>query len=315
MMVNPVIRRELIERLRGLRAFLAITVFVGVLTLTTFLVFEAQAASARFDLSTRTGTGRLVFETVILVMAILVMFFVPSLTAGAIAGERERQTLATLQVTMLRTRSILFGKIAAALMFLLLMFVAALPVLSVAYILGGVRLVDIGRGVLAVAVIGVLMATMVVAVSSFARRTQTATMMAYGFTLFVCLMGPLVYLIGFLLDARTPDDRTIAPAWLLTVNPFVLLADLGSGNQSSINAPLSLIREGLGNAKTENDGRWFAWFPDPRPDNGAFAVANPGHPVGGVPAWLIGLVVLGLIAVGFQLLAVRRLRTPAEVER
>lgn len=315
MMVNPVIRRELIERLRGLRAFLALTVFVGVLTLTAFLVFEAQAATARFDLSSRTGTGRLVFETVILVMAILVMFFVPSLTAGAIAGERERQTLATLQVTMLRTRSILFGKIVAALMFLLLMFVAALPVLSVAYILGGVRLIDLGRGLLAVAVVGVLMATMVVAVSSFAKRTQTATMLAYGFTLFVCIVGPLLYLIGTLLDSRTPDDRTIAPAWLLAANPFALLADLGSGNQSRIDAPLSLIRQGLGNAKRENSGRWFAWFPGARPDDGAFAVGDVGHPVGGVPAWLIGLVVLGLVAIGLQLLAVRRLRTPAEVER
>ena len=53
-----------------------------------------------------------------LMMVVLVLFFVPGLAAGAIAGERERQTLATLQVTLLRPRSILVGKIAAALAYL-----------------------------------------------------------------------------------------------------------------------------------------------------------------------------------------------------
>ena len=105
-------------------------------------------------------------------MTLLVLFFVPALTAGAIAGERERQTLATLQVTMLRTRAILIGKVVSALVFLVLMIVAALPVLSVAYLLGGLRLLDVVMGVVAVIVVAVLVATMVVAVSAFANACR-----------------------------------------------------------------------------------------------------------------------------------------------
>jgi ABC-2 type transport system permease protein len=315
--INPVIGRELTERLRGFKAFLAISVFVWALALTVFLVFESQAGLAdAFDLSSRTGVGRLVFETVVLIMTVLVLFFVPGLTAGAISGERERQTLATLQVTMLRTRSILIGKIVAALIFLLLMILSALPVLAVSYLLGGIRVVDIARGVLAVFLVALLVAAMIVAVSSFAKRVQTSTLLAYGFTALLAIIGPLLYGILMLLDGRTSSDENAAPAWLVTINPIALVADLGSGNRTSGRGPLTTIREGLAEAKARNDESWFAWYPR-RVD---FSVVDEwraaGRPLGGgPPAWVLATGSLAVIAASLLVLATRRLRTPAEVER
>lgn len=315
--VNPVIGRELTERLRGFKAFLAISVFVWVLALAMFLVFEGTAGTSdAFDLSSRTGVGRVVFETVLLIMTVLVLFFVPGLTSGAIAGERERQTLATLQVTMLRTRSILFGKVVAALIFLLLMIVAALPVLAVSYLLGGIRLTDILMGVLSVFIVAVLVATMVVAVSSFAKRVQTATLLAYGFTAVLSFIGPLIYGVLMLFDNRSTSDENAAPAWLATINPFTLVADLGSGNRANGEGPLSQIREALAEAKARNDGRWFAWFPERVNFSDVDEARFAGRPLGAGPAaWVLSTASLSLIAVVLVFFAVRRLRTPAEVER
>lgn len=315
--VNPVIGRELTERLRGFRAFLAITIFVWVLALAMFLVFEGNASTAdSFDLSARTGVGRLVFETVLLMMTVLVLFFVPGLTAGAIAGERERQTLATLQVTMLRTRSILFGKVAAALVFLLLMIVASLPVLAVAYLLGGIRLADIAMGILAVFIVALLVATMVVAVSSFAKRVQSATLIAYGFTAVLSGVGPLIYWILIVFDNRNPAKTAGAPAWIAAINPFVLVADLGSGNRASGDGPLSQIRELLAEVKSRNDNSWWAWFPKRVPFSNVNEARFAGRPIGAGPAgWVLSATSLTFIAVVLVVFAIRRLRTPAEVER
>ena len=315
--VNPVIGRELTERLRGFRAFLAVSIFVWVLALAMFLVFEGNAGTSdAFDLSARTGVGRLVFETVILMMTVLVLFFVPGLTAGAIAGERERQTLATLQVTMLRTRSILLGKVAAALVFLLLMIVAALPVLAVSYLLGGIRIADIFMGVLAVFIVALLVATMVVAVSSFAKRVQTATLLAYGFTALLSFIGPLVFGILMLFDNRTAEDENAAPAWIATVNPFALVADLGSGNRASGDGPLAAIRELLAEIKARNDNSWWAWFPERISFSDVDEARFAGRPLGAGPAaWVLSTASLTVIAAVLIVLAIRRLRTPAEVER
>ena len=316
MNLNPVIGRELTERLRGFRAYLAVTVFVLALAVTMFLVFEASEGSASsFDLSARTGVGRLVFESVILIMTVLVLFFVPGLTAGAIAGERERQTLATLQVTLLRPRSIIAGKVVAALAYLLLLVVAALPVLAVSYLLGGIRLGDIALGVLSVATVAVLLATMVVAVSTFATRVQTATLLAYGFTAVLTVIGPLVWGIAAVLDQRS-SETVAPPAWLLTINPLALVADLGTGNRSGGDGPLTSIRQYLGEAKARNGGSWWAWFPEPVNWSRVDAASLAGRPLGGGPAaWVLSVISLSIVAAALSLLAVRRLRAPAETER
>src|SRR5205085_6000411 len=96
---------------------------------TVFGVSQAQAASS---------AGRSIYHWLLFVMLALICFIVPGLTAGAIAGERERQTLIPLQITLLSPRSIVFGKLLASLAFVVLLVVAALPFLSVSFLLGGV---------------------------------------------------------------------------------------------------------------------------------------------------------------------------------
>ena len=317
--LNPVVGRELTERLRGLRAFVALSIFVLLLTLTAFLVFEGSGAARDGDLSARTSVGRLVFESVLLIMTALVLFFVPGIAAGAIAGERERQTLATLQVTLLRPRSILAGKIIAALAYLVLLIVAALPVLAVAWMLGGIRVIDIVRGVLGITVVALLLAVMVVAVSTFARRVQTATILAYAFTALLLITGPVLFGIVAVLDARTdngPGDDASAPAVLLAVNPVALVADLGGGRSESFDGPLSGIREGLHDIKAENGGGWFSFGADEAVlDAGRVDFGDGPTDFTGVPIWLLAGGAMTVVAALLFAGATRRLRAPAEVER
>lgn len=316
--VNPVVGRELTERLRGLRAFVAVSIFVLLLTLTAFLVFEGSGAATDGDLSTRTSVGRLVFESVLLIMTALVLFFVPGIAAGAIAGERERQTLATLQVTLLRPRSILAGKIVAALAYLVLLIIAALPVLAVAWMLGGIRVVDIVRGVVGVTAVALLVAVMVVAISTFARRVQTATILAYAFSALLLITGPVLFGIVAVLDARSddnPNDDVSAPAALLAINPVALVADLGGGRAESFDGPLSGIRDGIQDVKGRNGGSWVTFADGVAEDFDGLNAGGDERDDGGPPIWLLAGAFMTLVAAGLFTGATRRLRTPSEVER
>ena len=145
---------------------------------------------------------------------------------------------------------------------------------------------------------------------------QSATLLAYGFTALLSGIGPLVYGILAMLDNRSAADETAAPAWIATINPLVLVADLGSGNRASGQGPLSSIREMIAESKARNGSSWWAWFPErvnfAAVDEARFA----GRPLGGGPAaWLLSTASLTVIAVVLLVLAVRRLRTPAETER
>jgi ABC-type transport system involved in multi-copper enzyme maturation permease subunit len=327
--VNPVLAREVKERMRGLWAFVALMVFLGLLTLTVWLVYEANHSTDpfSFDLERQTRLGRDLFEWVLGIMVLLVCFLVPGLTAGAVAGERERQTLLPLQITLLTPRQILWGKVMASLAYLVLMVVAAIPIFAVAYQLGGVSLADIGTGLLGVVVVGVLVATMVVGISSFAKRVQTATLLAYGFVFVLLLAGFVAYGAAAVVDANRGVDATDPPGALLLPNPIVFLADVTSGENVDVgSSPLQPVRQLLADAYSDNDG-WFAWgdgtssVTDQPVDGGGVFVSEPDqNPFGptrpaGTAAWVWSLGSMTVLALGLFLLGCRRLRTPAEVER
>ncbi len=316
MMMNPVLSRELRERMRTGRAFVVVGIFLLLLTLTAYLVYQGSTTTGDIasDLSRQTRLGRDLYEWVLFVMLALVLFFVPALTAGSIAGERERQTLLPLQVTLLRPRSILVGKVLAGTSFMLVLLFASLPVMMVAYLLGGIRPLDGLKGVGIICVIAILLTLMVTALSALTRRVQTATLLAYGFTALLVLLGPLLYFTMRVADGSGGSDSENPPALLLALNPITIVADATRGENSSSfsdsSSPLGWARREVTTAKSLNNDSWFAWFPD---DN--FRAQFRIQRNDGFPAWAVGTIGLAGIAALLSSFAVRRLRTPAESER
>lgn len=312
--------------MRGMWSFVALMVFLGMLTLTVWLVYQGNQTTDQFsfDLESQTRLGRDLFEWVLAIMVLLVCFLVPGLTAGAVAGERERQTLLPLQITLLQPRQILWGKVMASLAYLTLMVVAAMPIFAVAYQLGGVSLADAALGLVCVLVVGVLLAAMVVGISAYARRVQTATLLAYGFTLVLLTASFVAYGAAGLIDGNRGFDSTNPPGLLLTPNPLVFLADATAGENVDVgSSPLRPLRQLLVESHDSNGG----WLPGDRPvlagdvivNDGGFAVGDGfGNGVAtrrGFPAWAISLGwMIGFAAVMFAM-GCRRLRTPSETER
>ena len=150
-LVNPVLARELTERMRGPRAMVMLSGYLVVLGLVLVLVYRSKvdAANSRFggspvvELAT---AGQGIFEWTLLFTMLLVLFLVPGFTAGSVVGERERQTLMPMQVSLLRPRSIILGKLGASVVFTLLLVLATLPLLTVAYLIGGVTFPEIVKG-------------------------------------------------------------------------------------------------------------------------------------------------------------------------
>ena len=229
--LNPVLRRELLERWRGRRAFWVITGYVLILAVVMVLLYwvgeqflEQQArwgGGAAF--AAGPTIGRFLFENVLAFVLLLVLFIAPGYAAAQIAGERERRTLSLLQVTLVRPVDIVLGKLGASLAWLLLLVVAALPFGAAAFFLGGVTAGDLGRGVAVVLVVAVSVAAMGLGISATTRKTTAAVVLTYALvlgltlgTIFVSVVEAAVQRFDF--DA---DERPVA----LYLNPFYGLAD------------------------------------------------------------------------------------------
>lgn len=250
--VNPVLSRELLQRMRGPRAFIVLTLYLLVLSLIVWAMYEGvsrnSSSFAGPDVEQIAGLGRSVFQTLLFCVLTLVCFIVPGVTAGAIAGERERQTLVSLQVTLLRSRSILLGKLIASLAFVVLLILATLPLAGVTFLLGGVEPDEVLRGTGMVLVVAFVLACLSLLCSTFLRRTQGATVMSYALVL-ALVLGTFV---AFGMQAAFSRGSAVDNQLVLQVNPYMAVAsvldrsdDLFSGGSgfSPFTPMQALIRE------------------------------------------------------------------------
>jgi ABC-2 type transport system permease protein len=229
---NPVVIKELRGRMRGPRAFIVLTVYLLLMSSFVTLLYVVYVASTN---NVYSGTnaqliGKFVFGAVVGIELLLVCFIAPAFTAGAISGERERQTYDLLRTTLLSSSALVLGKLASALSYILLLLVAAFPLQSLAFLLGGVapEEVLIASGLLIATAF--LFGTSGIFFSSLMRRTLGSTVLTYAFALMATLGLPLILValvpLGSLFFNNAPPGPVVETVLfysfgaLIAINPI-----------------------------------------------------------------------------------------------
>src|SRR5690606_3841136 len=130
---------------------------------------------------------------------LLIVFIAPAFTAGAITGERERQTYDLLKTTLLASPSFVIGKLESALGYILLLLLAAIPLQSIAFLFGGVSEIELLLAFVILAVAAVTLGTVGIYFSAAMQRTLTASVRAYSVSLMATFGIPVV--VGTILSA------------------------------------------------------------------------------------------------------------------
>ncbi len=319
--VNPVLDRELRQRSRSGRSIVVMTIFLFLTIAVAYLSYIADSSS-QFDDPFQilaSSPGRTVFEWVLLLELTLLLFVIPGLSAGAITGERDRQTLAPLQVTLLSPTGIFFGKVLSANSFVMLLVVSSTPVMAAAYLLGGLTIGQVIWAMLALVVIGFLLAVIGVACSALTNSTMTATLFAYGLVLLLTVGTVMAFVaIGIVYVMFVDPEAIRPPDWValpLAFNPFVALTAAGGDlNELTFNPwPLSELKGAFLDFIRPDDTVWDGVVeedlgvgaPPPRVDGDGF----------GLQMWLSCMLGLGGMAALMAWRGVRRLRTPTKVIR
>lgn len=197
---NPVFLREVRVRMRGWRTPGIIVLYVGLLGLLAILIFAAAMQGSR-PTGFAPEVGAVIYAALAMFQLVLLILAVPGLAAGAIAGERERQTLDLLLVTRLSAAQVVVGKLLAATGFALLLMFASLPVFGLIFLFGGFSLSRLGLSAVVYVVTVLLLGAVSLYFSALYRRTQTAVVAAYGvvttWTLLSPLFGALTYHVFF----------------------------------------------------------------------------------------------------------------------
>jgi ABC-2 type transport system permease protein len=234
--LNPLLIKDGLARMRSWRAPATIALYMAMLSLAAYLFVVLSFSGGRRGVSyAALGTGA--FTTLAIVQLALVCLFTPGLAAGAVSGERERQTLDVLLVSGVSALSVIWGKLVASVAFILLLILAALPLFATVFVFGGIDLEQFAVAQMITASTAITIAAVSLLLSTVSGRTLVATVTAYGAT----FAGTVVtFVLGWTLTTfatiNAPNSRggqLPDPHPLLMVNPIqaivtVLIAPNGT---------------------------------------------------------------------------------------
>ena len=193
--LNPVMVKELRGRMRGVRGFAIITIFLGLMSFFTILLYLLRVPQGGVVV---TGElGRLLFIGVLFIELMLIIFIVPALTAGAITSERERKTYDLLQTTLITKATFVVGKMQSALGYIVLLLLSAIPLQSIAFLFGGVSESEMILALLVLAVSAITLGAFGMFFSSVTERTLSATVRSYTVALAITIGLPIAALLLF----------------------------------------------------------------------------------------------------------------------
>ena len=203
---NPVYNREMRVSSRSMKLPLIIFLFNGILFLVTLLNMYSVIMQVKASASIQYSSFMELYEFVTSMEFILLMFIVPAVTASAISGERERQTLDLMLTTRMSAGQIVTGKLLSALSTLFLLILSSFPAVAMVFVYGGITLADILILLLCFAAAALLVGSLGVCCSALASRTTIATVATYGITAVVmagtCAVNYFVwYMRSMRLDA------------------------------------------------------------------------------------------------------------------
>lgn len=250
----------------------------------------------------------------------------PALTAQTINGDRERGTLATLQVTRLRPAEIATGKLLASWSVGLVALALSIPFAGYAMSQGGIT---VDRMAAVYGVVALLIGTVCAvaqALSAVLARSITSALLSY----VVTAMLAVGTLIAFGLGVQLTRERVVVEQpyggnytsyrthpervwWLLAPNPFVILADAAPRVPPRVTRegdviyienydPLSSISNEVRRIRTPYPNEWFVYSPNGEP---------PELPEDR-PVWPYGLAFSVLLGAGSLVITTARLRTPTD---
>jgi ABC-2 type transport system permease protein len=229
--MNPMIRKELRQRMRERRGWLLPSLYLLVLgAVVTFAYFVTTEERGQAEIQ-GSSVGVALFLTLAYSQLALLLILAPIFSAGSITIEKEQRTLAGLLTSLLTSGQIWWGKFVSSLLFVLLLLVTSLPVLSMAFAFGGIGPWEIFSATLTTVIILACMSAVGLYCSSAFQRSVHATAVSYATVIVISVVTAIIFFVRIQIyeSAHGPES---APGWYsiplnirapMYANPFFFL--------------------------------------------------------------------------------------------
>ncbi len=184
----PLLAKDLVETANRKRTYVLRVVYALLLYGAALFMYVEDTNAFQKTTFELLGTGKQLMEFTISLQCIGICLFMPALSVGAITNEKEKNTLTLLFLTRLGPWTILFEKYLARVVNMLSYLLISLPLLGLAYCMGGVTQLELWSGLWMLCVFAAQVGAISIACSAFFYSTSAAFIWTY-------LLGAGLYLI------------------------------------------------------------------------------------------------------------------------
>jgi ABC-2 type transport system permease protein len=208
--MNPMIRKELRQRMRERRGWLLPSLYLLVLGAVVTFAYFLTTSEGRGSGIQGSTVGVVLFLTLAYSQLGLLLLLVPIFSAGSITIEKEQRTLAGLLTSLLTSWQIWWGKFVSSLLFVLLLLVTSLPVLSMAFAFGGVGPWEVFSATLTTIIILACMSAIGLYCSSAFQRSVHATAVTYATVVAISVVTAIIFFVRMAMYETTQRGQAAA---------------------------------------------------------------------------------------------------------
>ncbi len=184
----PLLAKDLVETANRKRTYVLRVVYALLLYCAALLIYVENTNAFQKTTFELLGTGKQLMTITIALQCAGICLFMPALSVGAITNEKEKNTLTLLFLTRLGPWTILFEKYLARVVNMVSYLLISLPLLGIAYCMGGVTQLELWSGIWMLCVFAAQVGAISMACSAFFHTTAAAFIWTY-------LIGAGLYLL------------------------------------------------------------------------------------------------------------------------
>lgn len=196
-MLNPILKKELRLGSRSIRLPLSVMFYDIVLAIVAVIAILIAALAGSSEGGVDFSGFLYIFQVIGWIQLGITLLIVPILTAGAISGEREKQTLEIMLTTPEKPLSIIWGKLMASLSNYLIFIISSVPIMAIAFVLGGLNWFALLGYIFMMIVVAIFVGSLGIFCSSAFKKTIVSIVMTFLLE-FAVLAVPVFLFIGIL---------------------------------------------------------------------------------------------------------------------
>ena len=175
--INPILRKDIKVQARSMKISWSVFIYEMILALVFIMTLAIITSVSGNDYKSIVA----IFPVLAITQLGILSIVIPILTAGSIAGEKERQTFDILLMTPLSPMRIVFGKISTAVVRTMVFIIGSVPIMSISFTYGGLSWGVLFLFLLLAVVYAIFLGSIGVFCSTISRKAILCVLLAFAF--------------------------------------------------------------------------------------------------------------------------------------